>query len=492
MTPNIVIIVLDAARAQNFSFYGYRRNTTPFLWKNRDEFAVYENAISSSYWTMPSVASLFTGMYTSGHGLVVDGDRLDERLPSLPSILKNHGYRCAEFTRNYYALAYSGLNRNFDQVYSTFKLDYLKKVVAGISKKSVRKAGKHSINNTVGPFHAIGNNHAGISTLAARITDIVFDSGGKQLVRDFANWLPADNHNPFFAYFHFLETHSPYRAPHKHAINFLTFKDNFKKLFLNYNHLAYLENQIRLSDDDFNILIGAYDNAIRYLDTLISKIVDLLKANRRYDDTMIIILSDHGDNIGDHGLMFHYWCLYDTLIRIPLVIKYPKTIGIKGKMSQVVQNVDILPTILGLIEKGDQRNCKCLQGNDILGVIAPRRPSGIAISELVKTFGPDRFNLRNRFERYDRRLVSVRTDKKKFIFSSRNDHESYDLKVDPNEQKNLYPNNDGFKDLMRYAEFYYQRMDDFYRRNRNKIEANKENGDIDSEVMESLISLGYM
>lgn len=206
MTPNIVIIVFDAARAQNFPFYGYQRNTTPFLWENRDQFAVYENAISSSYWTMPSVASLFTGMYTSGHGLVVDGDQLDESLPSLPAILKKSGYRCAEFTRNIYALEYSGLHRNFDHVYSKFQLDYMKRIVASITKNKMEQIGG-SLSNDAGCSYLEKNNrHPSMSTFLARITDLVFDAGGKQFVRDFSKWLRADNHMPFFAYFHFLET----------------------------------------------------------------------------------------------------------------------------------------------------------------------------------------------------------------------------------------------------------------------------------------------
>ena len=89
-----------------------------------------------------------------------------------------------------------------------------------------------------------------------------------------------------------------------------------------------------MSTDDIDILIGAYDNAIRYLDSLIGEIIGILKINNHYENTMIIILSDHGDNIGDHGLMFHYWCLYDTLIKIPLLIKYPSVMMMKGKGKQ--------------------------------------------------------------------------------------------------------------------------------------------------------------
>ena len=128
MTPNIVIIALDAVRAQNLPFYGYHRNTTPYLSSLEDDFVIYENSISSSYWTMPSVASLFTGMHTSGHGLVVDGDKLDPTLSTLPGILKSHGYRCAAFGRNIYVSDYSGLDNEFDDFFSKSYIDQLKKI----------------------------------------------------------------------------------------------------------------------------------------------------------------------------------------------------------------------------------------------------------------------------------------------------------------------------------------------------------------------------
>ena len=74
----------------------------------------------------------------------------------------------------------------------------------------------------------------------------------------------------------------------------------------------------------------------------------ILEKHKLLDDTIIIILSDHGDNIGDHGLMFHYFSLYDTLIKIPLFVKYPAGHYIKGRVTEIVQNTDILPTILDL------------------------------------------------------------------------------------------------------------------------------------------------
>ena len=492
MTPNIVLIVLDAVRAQNLSFYGYHRNTTPFLFSIEKDLALYENALSSTYWTMPSIASLFTGMYTSGHGLVVDGDKLCPSLQTLPKILRQHGYRCGAFVRNIYVSEYSGLDRDFDNFYSTFVLDSLKKIASTISKRGVSRLQPPGINQLCDQVSSDGNRFKEyIANMAARSIDMLFDTGSRKFVDNFSGWIKKSRPKPFFAYLHFLETHSPYRAPLKFAFEFLTLRDSIKRVSINYDHLKFLLGERDMTSEDFRILVSCYDNSIRYVDHLIGKIVRLLQNQGVYDETLIMVLADHGDNIGDHGLMFHYSCLYDTLIKIPLLVKFPAHIGLTGRISRVVQNVDIFPTILSLLGIHDEAVCDQIQGNDMLGVAAPRREQSLAISELVKVFGPDRAQYREQLSRFDRRLLSVRTRNRKFIHSSRGDHECYDLTKDPAEVHNLYPD-DSFSDLMEKGSKYYARMNYFYQSNREKIDGNINDTRIDESMIEQLKSLGYM
>jgi arylsulfatase A-like enzyme len=247
-----------------------------------------------------------------------------------------------------------------------------------------------------------------------------------------------------------------------------------------------------MGPEDFRILLGAYDNSIRYADHLIQRIVGQLKSQGVYDRTMLVILADHGDNIGDHGLMFHYFCLYDTLIRIPLLIKFPQGHGPSGRVQQVVQNVDLFPTVLSLAGSQDSGAWDQAQGNDLLGIEPPRREGDLAVSELVKVFGPDKKHLKKELSRYDRRLLSVRTRDRKFIYSSRGDHECYDLSHDPGEQQNLHLKSSDFSDLEEKARRYYDRMDHFYRENQGKIDGEIDESGIDDSVAEHLKALGYM
>lgn len=492
MKPNIVIIVLDAVRAQNLSFYGYHRNTTPFLSSIEQDLAIYKNAISSSYWTMPSIASLFTGMYTSGHGLVVDGDKIDRSLVTLPVLLRQYGYRCAGFVRNVYVSEYSGLDGIFDDFYSKYRVDTFKKAVSIISRKGVSRLQPPSItqlSNQTEKDNSVLKEY--FFKIVARSVHMLIDSGSSTFVRNFSSWLKEYKTKPFFAFFQFLETHSPYYAPLRFAFKFSSIRDNIKRVFVNHDPLKFFLGKCQMTSQDSQILQSDYDNTIYYEDHLIGKIVQLLQKHGVFDNTLIIVLADHGDNIVDHGLMFHCLCLYDTLIKIPLVVRFPANIGVTGKIPEVVQNVDIFPTILSLLDVQDKKAWEQIQGNDLLGQAPPKREQGLAISELVKVFGPKGSHYKERLNQFDRRLLSVRTRDRKFIYSSRGDHECYDLAKDPAELSNLYPDN-RFSDLMEKAFKYYGRMDNFYTANRKKIDGDINFDQIDGSVIERLKSLGYI
>jgi arylsulfatase A-like enzyme len=486
---------MDAVRAQNLPFFGYHRNTTPLLASLKEDLTIYENAVSSAYWTMPSVASLFTGMYKSSHGLFLDGDKLNPSLRTIPGILKQQGYRCAAFVRNLYLSDYSGLTRDFDELFfPESQLGYLKKRFSPLSGTGA-ETGSGSCGIDSFPSRVPLSRtpirerffHAG-----AQLATFAADSGGSRLVTHFIDWIKTEADGPFFAYIHFLETHSPYWAPLSFALNFLSPAEIIKKLFVSNDHLRFSLGIQKMTSEDFRILTAAYDNAISYVDHLIAKIIRTLKQLGKYDDTMIIVLSDHGDNIGDHGLMFHYWCLYDTLIKIPLLIKYPRGTGVGGRIMNVVQNVDLFPTILALLNETDEKAWAQLQGNDLTGRTEPRRPGDFAISELIKPFGPDRKPYRDLLNKYDRRLLSVRTKTRKFIYSSRGDHECYNLIDDPAESKNLYLKVFDYKDLEQIATGYYYNMNNFYNSNRHRIDDDFYFTPIDEEVMSQLKSLGYL
>jgi len=487
MKPNIVVVMWDGVRAKNLPFYGYARNTTPYLLGLEKDLAIYRNAISSSYWTLPSITSLFTGMYPSAHGLMVDGDKLNSEFISLPELFQREGYYCAAFNRNPYVSSFTGLDRGFHHFVEDAKClwDYLKK----IEKKLNRKF------STDPSFNPEGNTQKKATSLMhvlKHLPDVFTDSGSSGLLKQFSRWLKQTERQPFFAFFQAIETHSPYRTPLTFGLRFLSGLELARKFFINQDHLAFALGESHISAEQFRILRGAYDNAIRYCDYITQQICGVLKANNLFDNTLLIIMSDHGESIGEHNLMFHIWSLYDNLIKVPLIVKYPKGISITGQVEKIVQNVDIFPTICSLLNTKVQFRVNQIQGNSMLGDTYMNRDPDIAISELIKPFGPDKIAYRKQLSKYDRRLLSLRTTNKKFIYSSRGDHEFYNLKQDPDETNNLYGRLTEYGGLDEKATHYFQKMDSYYQSNRARIEGEKAFEIEDEDIKEKLEQLGYL
>ena len=492
--PNIVILVWDAVRAKNLPFYGYHRNTTPFLQSIEKDFAIYQNAISSSYWTLPSITSLFTGMYTSRHGLLVDNDTIDPSIDLLACILGEEGYSCGAFNRNPYVSDYTGLDTGFHEYVSDAKCvwDYLKKFEQKVKKRF----------STDPRFVSEKDDSLFTDTFQNRMfnamkhmPDTLADSGSGRMARLFSKWIrqkKAQN-KPIFAFFQSIETHSPYRAPLLYSLKYLSLHGLYRKMFINQNHMSYLLGRTAMTESDFGILRCAYDNSILYSDEITRRIIQTLKNENLYDDTLLIVMADHGESIGEHNLMFHVWSLYDDLIKVPLFIKYPKDVGITGTISKIVQNVDILPTILALLGKHNHRVCARLQGNSLVDTSIANRDPDIAVSELIKAFGPDKIAYRSKLTQYDRRLLSLRTASEKIIYSSRGDHEFYDLLNDPEELKNLFGQAES-----KCTEFevkvlhYYREMDAFYQKNSSHIEGETTVEIEDEIIKEKLSQLGYL
>ncbi len=490
MKPNIVIVVWDAVRAKNLPFFGYARNTTPHLQKMAQDLAIYKNAISSSYWTLPSMASLFTGMYPSSHGLIVEGDTLNSQIMTLAELLRLEGYHCASFNRNPYISAFTGLDRGFHyEADSKCLWDYLKRIEKRLQRKF----------STDPSFMPLGNAEmtpAGAEGPAVRLLkhlpDIFTDSGSRVLLKKFHQWLTQLESKPFFAFFQAIEAHSPYRAPLRFGRKFLSLPDMARKVFINQNHLAYALGQSKLNPKQIRILRDAYDNAIRYCDFITHQVCEALKAKKLYENTLIIIMSDHGENIGEHNLMFHNWSLYDNLIKVPLLVKYPKDVSITGPEEKIVQNVDIFPTICSLVEPAAQLRINQFQGNTMFADSDMNREADIAVSELIKPFGPDKIAHRQQLKAYDRRLVSLRTIDKKFLYSSKGDHEFYDLCNDPEESDNLYGRMPQYAGLDGRALHYFKKMDEFYQRHKARIEGNEPFKIEDDDIKEKLKHLGYL
>lgn len=511
--PNIVLIVMDAVRAQNTSLYGYERETTPNLKEISKSCVLYKNAISASYWTLPSTASLFTGTYVSKHGLISMYDVLDSRFMTMAEILRKEGYRTIGLCRNPFISGLTGLDRGFEIFY-----DYQQKLIRSIvyhllhaispwPRRITDKRAKTSMKARVRASPGAARKKPSVFRLLARskyIQNILwsiegyFDKSAAYLNQRGKELMRKVRKEPFFLYIHYDEAHTPYIMPRKFRDKFSPVPLKRKPLHVNQDHRKYYSGEVKMGKSDFQILQILYDGGINYLDMKIYEIFLLLEKQELLDNTMVIITSDHGDSIGEHGIIFHTLCLYDTLIKIPLLIKYPAELDLHGTENQVVQNVDIFPTIIDIVGATNESLLSQIEGNSLITcnghLRIKNRTDDYAISELLNPFYSAWLKrTKEVLKEYDRQLISMRTEKEKYIYATNGNHEFYDLENDPEETNNLIDSKDpAIEELREKLKPWLARFHDSRERIQLKISQEGAKTEFETEIKQRLKDLGYL
>ena len=247
-----------------------------------------------------------------------------------------------------------------------------------------------------------------------------------------------------------------------------------------------------MTEEDFAILAGLYDGEVSYVDSRIGELHQMLTDSGLMENTVFVITSDHGENLGEHGLMDHAYCLYDTLVNVPLIVQGPEGFPAGQRVSRPVQSASLFATILRLAGLDQDPSWAQVQARDSLFHTDIAQGS----SEDRYTFAeyrepqPPLAVLKRRFDGFnggyfDRSLRMIRNETHKFIWTSDGFPELYNLTEDPNESKNL-ANVDRDK-----AEAMAREMEDRL----GKFEApnlSEDGLDLDDDTVKKLEQLGYL
>jgi len=329
-----IVIVLDTLRYDHTSLYGYSRKTTPTLDQLSHDAVVFQNAYTTTSWTLPAHVSLFSGKNLDEHGVITPNDRISDQYPLVSEIFQEKGYVTAAFTGGGFIEDTYGFARGF-QVYSN---------------------------------------------IPGRVFSM---DSSERVFNHFKKYIEGFWGNDLFIFLHTYQPHAPYKAPHEYIdqIN-KDLRDNLKgiKNFIRDNHEYYKA----IDPGHRQMLIDLYDASILYADKmLVGSVVHFLKEKEIYDDAMLVVLSDHGEEFYDHHSWEHGHTLYNELIKIPLLVKYPKN-RLKGKEEALVSITDIPSMVLkesGLpFEKKDFKN-EIGQEKRELSVLLP-------LSPIIKEFPP--------------------------------------------------------------------------------------------------------
>lgn len=389
--PNIVIIVIDAFRPDHMSLFGYKKETDANLKRIAKESVLFRNQFSVANGTAPAVTTILSGLIPSTHGVYHQFPYTKEEEYSsaeritfwLPSFLKEHGYETMAFDwmAEWFAKGFDYYKESEEELPGLFAPT---KMTIDLAMSKIKKAKK-----------------------------------------------------PFFAFMHLWDTHFPFsNTPFKGSG-----ANDEKKILASIKDEKQKEYVKKRMDAaklyTVEDVTAKYDETIRIIDEQVGRLYDFLKHEKLLENTILVILGDHGDVIAEHGIYFANCTLFDGAVRAPMIMKLP---GMAGRdVSEMVQNTDIVPTLLNFM--GEERK---LDGYSLIPLIK----EGKKVRSEVLLFDAMANDVR-----------AVRTETKKLIVAKDNfcnlcksthhyGTEEYDLIKDPNEEKNIFSGSSALLDKM--------------------------------------------
>lgn len=332
--PNVLVIVVDTLRADHLSSYGYGRPTSPETDEIAKQGVLFENAIAPSSWSLPSHISLLTGLYQYEHGignvqpqpwLVGDKNGLGGHL-TLGEALEQRGYRTGAFSANRtYFTTSLGFKRGFIHFEDYFQspADMLVRTLYG------RRFSRMYLNRTEKSKVTRALRYLKMDSLLDKDSEGSSENGGGQAVRKRADvvnaevlaWIDCDRRHPFFVFLNYFDAHFPYGVPAGHP------------------RPAW----------DKGSVIDEYDASVNYVDGQIGLLLQSLRERGLANNTLVVITSDHGESLGQHGLKYHAQALYRELVQVPLVVWFPGHVPAGVRVATPVTNTAIPGTIMELV-----------------------------------------------------------------------------------------------------------------------------------------------
>ncbi len=297
--PNVLVYLIDTLRADHCTPYGYARDTTPNLARLAAEGITFERAYSQAPWTRPSVATLFSSYLHSFHG-ASKSTGLAPQIDTLAERLRRAGYATAGFLANAHV---HGASLNFEQGFSQFE--------------AIEKARKRG------------------------------DSRANQVHDSALAWLDANRDRPFFLYLHTIDPHAPYDPPESTVG---TWSGNYEgEMTPRRTNARELTDRAPLPPADLQQVIDLYDEEILYNDREFGKLCEWLREKGLWDDTIVLVVSDHGEEFADHGGFGHGTVLWNELLQVPLLLKPDRRAGDPPggvRVAERVRVMDVPQTLL--------------------------------------------------------------------------------------------------------------------------------------------------
>ena len=429
--PNIVLFVMDTMRAAES--VPAAPELTPNLAGMANSGAEYTSAFATAPWTLPSHVSMFTGTYPSRHGAHAEHTYFDGSLPTIVETFADAGYETAGVSNNVWITDEFGVTDGFD----VFRDD---------AERTDAWSGAGSLGHRA--TNAVRRSRLGGPTFERLRRSLLptgdRDDGAAATVDWIADWLDGrDSDDPFFLFANCIEPHLEYRPPPAYARQFLPDGWSYDRaLALRQDPREYDVGAFDYTDEEWDVVRALYRGEIAYLDAQLGRLRSVLEAAGEWDDTVFVAVSDHGENVGEHGFLGHQYSLFDTVLHVPLVVHGGAFSGRSVDTDRLVQTADLAPTLLdvaGIEARATREGFQVESFHPRVG--AP--PRSQVVAEYMRPQPPievleEKFDdVPDRLYEYQRSLRAVRTAGYKFVRASDGTEWLYDLRGDSGERHDI-------------------------------------------------------
>lgn len=432
--PNVLWVVWDTVRADHMSLYGHPRSTTPKLDAWAKQARVFDDALSTAGYTLPSHASMFTGLLPSEHCTHNGHHRLEDEYTTLAELLRDAGYRTFLFSANpqitedpkrNFAQGFEVAEHPWSPEWSARALSLVRSKLPPEDRSSELAERLAAAERGEKPPSAWHIKAAGELAQVALL-----------------EWLDGlEPDRPWFAFVNYMEAHRPLIPPRSHRELFMDEDQLARSYQVDRSWLPTWEYIFGLRDfgeEELELTRLTYDAALRQLDDLFASLLEALDAAGQLENTVVLLTADHGEHLGEHHLLDHQYSIFQPLLRVPLVLYAPGRVA-AGRDSRPVANFDAFPTLLELTgvapPPGLKSRARSLltPESERLRVAEEPAMSRIGISQ-VKDAHPGWDP-----SPYQRRLRALVEDHAKVLWGSDGSVSLYDLESDPLEAHDRAP-----------------------------------------------------
>ena len=314
--PNVLVLVWDTVRADRMSAYGYHKPTTPRIAEWAKGARVYERAVSPGVWTLPSHGSLFTGLPVRSHGVTADHKSLDPAHDTYAETLSAQGWDTWSFAANPYLTDDTLLMQGFQEQEHPWDQAWKKKARALLGSKLIAE----DASTPVSPAWR-GSADAGQNKYT-------FKEAGPVAQEAMLAWLDRREgpDKPWFAFINYMEAHLP-RVPTLASRELVMTPEEIARGYeveeTTTSFHRWMAGKAELSALDLAAISGIYDASLIDLDATTGSLLDALAARGVLDDTIVVLTSDHGEHLGEGGLLLHKYSVSQALSHVPLIVSWP-------------------------------------------------------------------------------------------------------------------------------------------------------------------------